>query len=467
MIKFGTDGWRGRIADDFTFENVRLVTQALLDYLKTDKGIAVGYDNRFQSEQFAQVAAEVCSGAGIGTLLARHSIPSPVLSFTVKNLGLGAGIMITASHNPPEWNGFKIKESYGGSSFPETTEGVEKNLKPTLHLLPSAKNIKAFDPDPAYFDKIRSLVSVDLIKKQNLKIVIDPMYGSGSGYFSKLGIPVTEIRGNRDPLFGGINPEPLPINLEESISFVKETALRYRDQLTVCIVLDGDADRLAAIDGTGRFINTHNVFALLLRHLVKNRKLSGEVVKTFNLSNLIDKLCSRYGLRLTVTPIGFKHVARLMLERDILLGGEESGGMGIRGFVPERDGILAGLMLLELMTFEKKTLAQILDEMMDENGYFYYDRADLHLEKAREVVEKLALKLPARFNEMPVKKVETLDGLKLNFEDESWILFRASGTEPLLRIYAEGRSPEKLKQLLAAGENLVTSFLPDYRRAGH
>jgi len=461
QIKFGTDGWRDRIADNFTFSNLRLVTQALVDYLKeadlAGKGIAIGYDNRFQSKDFARAAAEICSGAGIRTLLAQHSVPSPVLSFAIKNLDLGAGIMITASHNPPEWNGFKIKESFGGSAFPETTREVEKRLKPTLHFTPSTSNIEAFNPDQAYLDKIRSLVNLDLIKTHNLKIIIDPMYGSGSGYFKALGLPVIEIRGRRDPLFGGINPEPLPVNLEESFSFVKETALKFSNELTACIVLDGDADRLAAIDGSGRFINTHNVFVLLLKHLVVHRKFSGEVVKTFNLSILIDNLCRQYGLNLTVTPIGFKHIAKLMLEKDVLLGGEESGGMGIKGFIPERDGILAGLMLLELMAYEKKTLSQMLDEIMEEHGYFYYDRADFHTEKGKELVEKLEKSPPALLAGKKVIKIESLDGLKLLFEDGGWILFRASGTEPLLRIYVEGRTPEEVKLILGLGENLFTS----------
>jgi phosphomannomutase len=461
-IKFGTDGWRGRIADDFNFGNLRLVTQALADHLKdaglAEKGVFVGYDNRFQSEHFAKAAAEVCSGAGMPTLLSEHSIPSPVVSFTVNRLDLGAGIMITASHNPPEWNGFKIKETFGGSAFPETTREVEKRIKNTLHITPSTINIKTLNPDQPYLDKIRSMVDLELIKTHGLRIVIDPMHGSGAGYFKALGVPVTEIRGNRDPLFGGVNPEPLPVNLEESISFVKETALKYSPELTACIVLDGDADRLAAIDASGRFINTHNVFVLLLRHLVMHRKLTGEVVKTFNLTNLIDKFCKANGLKLDVVPIGFKHIAKLILERDILLGGEESGGMGVKGNIPERDGILAGLMLLELMATEKKTLGQVLDGVMEEFGYFYYDRIDLHTEKGRELVKKLTDSPPADFAGKKVAKVETLDGLKLNFENESWILFRASGTEPLLRIYVEGRSEDEVGLLLSAGENLALSL---------
>jgi phosphomannomutase len=454
-IKFGTDGWRARIADDFTFENVRLVTQALADSIlekgTASKGIMVGYDNRFQSETFARATAEVCSGVGIKTLLSDKAVSSPAVSFAVNNMGLACGIMITASHNPPIWNGFKIKEEFGGSAVPETTRAVESKLLDTLRITPSGKNIQLFDPLPAYLAKIKSLVDFDLLKANasKLNIVIDPMFGSGAGCFKALGLRVKEIRGMRDPLFGGVNPEPLPVNLEESISFVKEFALEHPAELTACIVLDGDADRVAAIDGSGRFINSHNIFALLLHHLIVHRGLSGSVVKTFNISNLIDKLCLKYQRKLQTVPIGFKHVADLMLKEDILLGGEESGGMGIKGFIPERDGILAGLMLMELMAREKKTLAQIMDTLMQEHGFFYYDRIDQHTDKAQDVVKTLSAAPPAAFAGRPITKVETLDGLKFNFADESWILFRASGTEPLLRIYVEGRSQEDVRRLLA------------------
>jgi phosphomannomutase len=461
MIKFGTDGWRAKIAEDFTFDNVRLVTQALVAYIRenglADKGIAVGYDNRFQSEDFARTSAEVCSGAGLKTLLMSHSLPSPTLSYTVNNLGLGAGIMITASHNPPEWNGFKIKEGFGGSAFPETTRSVEEKLQKAGSSVPSDRNITLFDPDPDYLKKVGTLADLEKIKAANLNILIDPMFGSGCGYFAKLGLKVTEIRGRRDPLFGGVNPEPIPVNLEESFSFVRESARRHPDRLTACVILDGDADRLAAIDATGRFINTHNVFCLLLRHLVKNRKMTGRVVKTFNLTNLIDKLCQSYGLPLTVTPIGFKHIAKLILEQDVLLGGEESGGMALKGFIPERDGVVAGLALLELMAVEGKTLGRILDEMMAEHGSYFYDRIDLHTDKAQSAVAGMKKNPPGEIGGVKVARVEDLDGLKFNFNDGDWVLFRASGTEPLLRIYCEGRTPESVKLILGAAEELVTS----------
>jgi phosphomannomutase len=459
IFKFGTDGWRAKIGEDYTYDNVRLVAQAFANYLLKQgtarQGIAVGYDNRFESEHFARTAAEICSGAGIKTFLTKTAVTSPTISFTVNDNGLAAGIMITASHNPPDWNGFKIKEAFGGSALPATTKAVEENITATLTIKPDSQKIVMFDPRPGYFKKIASLVDLALLKSSKLKIIIDPMYGSGSGYFTALGLPVTEIRSHRDPLFGGINPEPIPVNLDETFSFTAETALKYRSEITTCIVLDGDGDRLAAVDATGQFINTHNVFSLLLHHLIVHKKQSGSVVKTFNLSNLIDKLCAKYNRQLYVTPIGFKHVADLMLKEEIILGGEESGGMGIKGFIPERDGVLAGLNLLELMAYEKRTLGQILTSLMTEFGYFYYNRADLHTAKAQAIVNQLKTNPPAEFAGKKVVKVETLDGLKLNFADAGWILFRASGTEPLLRVYVEGRSPEDVKQILGAGENLV------------
>lgn len=460
VIKFGTDGWRAKIAEDFTFANVALVAQAFVKYLKDnglDKaGIAVGFDNRFQSEHFAKCAAEIVSGAGIKTHLSQYALPSPALSYAVKSLGLSAGIMITASHNPADWNGFKIKEAFGGSAYPQTTKAVEACLSDKLAISPSSSNIAPLDIRPAYLKKISSLVDMDKIRSAKLKIVIDPMYGSGLGFFDGLDLNVVEIRNKRDPLFGGINPEPLPINLVDSMSFVKDLSLKYPKELTTCIVLDGDADRIAGIDATGQFINTHNIFTLLLRHLVVNRKLSGNIVKTFNLSNLIDILAKKLERKLKVTPIGFKYIAEQMLSSDVLLGGEESGGMGIKGFIPERDGLLAGLHLLELMAYEKQTLGQILQGIMQEHGFFYYDRSDIHTDQAMNIVNKLKQDPPKTFANKKITKVETLDGLKFNFEDQAWILFRASGTEPLLRVYAEGRSQQDVSTLLGAGNNLVS-----------
>jgi len=451
MVKFGTDGWRARIAEDFTFANIRLVTQAMIDALKL-KSIAIGYDNRFESEDFARAAAEVCSGAGVKTFLSSASLPSPTLSYWIKDKGLDAGIMITASHNPPEWNGFKIKESFGGSARPEITKAVEAKLQSANYELRTA-NYARFDPKPDYLKHIASFVDLETIKKANLRIIVDPMHGSGAGYLKQL-LLVDEIRGNRDPLFGGINPEPIPVNLIETVSYVREQALKYPDDLTVGIVLDGDSDRIGCVDATGTFISSHNVFSLLLYHLVENRKMSGKVVKTFNITRLVEKQAKKYNLPFEETPIGFKYIADLMLKEKVLIGGEESGGLGIMGNIPERDGNLCALLLLELMAVKKQTLKQILDTIMDELGHYYYDRADLHLE--REVFAPLVEKLKSsdKFAGKKVGKLETLDGVKLNFEDEAWILFRPSGTEPLLRIYSEGRTVDDCDRLLAEGQRL-------------
>ena len=457
MIKFGTDGWRAKIAEDFTFENVKLVTAAFINWLQAEKldkqGVAVGYDNRFQSEDFARTAAEVCARAGIKTYLSSISLPSPALSYYVKSNQLGAGIMITASHNPPEWNGFKIKESWGGSARPEVTKKVESYLNSPIKLPNSQTKIEQFDPKTNYLKHIATFVDLELIKKAKIYAVLDPMFGSGAGYLKDL-LNIEEIRGYRDPTFGGINPEPIPVNLEETFSFMRDVLLKYPDTLSTGIVLDGDADRIGAVDPTGTYISSHNVFSLLLYHLVKNRKMTGKVVKTFNISRLVEKQAKQYGLPCQEVPIGFKHIADIMLKEKVLIGGEESGGLGILGNIPERDGNLCALLLLELMTVKKLTLKQILDNIMDELGHYYYDRADLHLE--REVFAPLVEKLKSsdKFAGKKVVKLETLDGVKLNFEDEAWILFRPSGTEPLLRIYSEGRTVDDCDRLLAEGQRL-------------
>lgn len=470
MIKFGTDGWRAKIAEEFTFENVEKVSLAFVKYLKDNKldkkGVAVGYDNRFQSENFARTAAKVCAAYGIKTYLTKEPVPSPVLSFVVKDKKLGAGIMITASHNPPEWNGFKIKEFFGGSARPEVTKQVEKNLELNPHpVLAFARTslslrVRVIDPKPEYFKHLEKLIDFKLIAKSGVKVVVDPMYGSGAGYIKEIlarhGMGVEEIHAKRDPLFGGINPEPLPVNLEDTLSYMKT----YDRVFSTCIVLDGDGDRLAAVDPTGTYLSSHNVFSLLLKHLAENRKIKGKVVKTFNISRLIEKQAQKLGLKIKEVPIGFKYIADIMLKEKIIIGGEESGGMGVAGHLPERDGTYCGLLLLELMAKTGYNLKQILDEIMDKLGYYYYDRLDLRLKNREETVRKLEQiknNPPKKFAGQKVVKVETLDGTKLNFSDESWILFRLSGTEPLLRIYAEGRTQKAAQLLLAEGENKLAS----------
>lgn len=465
QIKFGTDGWRGEIAKDFTFENVSKVTNAFVEYLnKADlakNGVAVGYDNRFQSEDFAKLAANICASRGIKTFYSSISLPSPALSYYVNANKLGAGIMITASHNPSTWNGFKIKEAFGGSSRPEVTKAVEAEIKSELRPdrigtkseMGNPENITQFNPKPSYLKHIASFVDLERIKSANISMFLDPMNGSGAGYLTEILPNLVEINGNRDPLFHGINPEPLPINLIDLLSVVKDSSLK--NKLSVGIAIDGDADRIAAYDPDGTYISSHYVFSLLLKHLFENKHLTGKIVKTFNISRLVEKQCKTYGLELVETPIGFKYIAEHFLTSDVLLGGEESGGLGVKGNIPERDGSLNALLLLELIAWSGKTLSQNLKEIMREHGSYFYDRIDLHISREKFLPKLEELSKLSKFANNAVVKIESLDGIKLNFSDESWILFRASGTEPLLRIYAEGRSMDQAKLLLAEGQKLI------------
>lgn len=469
MIKFGTDGWRGQIADDFTFENVKKVSQAVVNYLKKNNnfknGVIVGYDNRFQSEKFALISAKVFASNRIKTFLVSSPLPAPALSFWVKQKSFNLGIMITASHNPAEWNGFKIKESFGGSSRKATTQEVEKELKKDMdvNFIPSSK-IEYIDPKEEYLNYIKKFVDLDKIRKANIKVVIDPMFGSSISYLSELlrknNIEVIELNNYRDPLFGGIHPEPLPIYLTDLISQMKEIGIKYPDALACGLALDGDGDRIAAVDPSGEYLSSHNVFSLILKHLVENRGLKGSVIKTFNISRLVEKQALNYNLPLKEVPIGFKYIAEIMLSEKVLIGGEESGGIGIIGNIPERDGSLAGLMLLELMAYQKQNPKKILNDIMKKFGFYYYSRIDVHIEreKIKRFIDGITKNPPSKIHEEKVEKIENLDGIKLNTSDESWILFRPSGTEPLLRIYVEATSQEKTNKFLDFGEKLLNSF---------
>jgi phosphomannomutase len=466
MIKFGTDGWRAVISDDFTFENVRIVAQAYCSYLKKNglnvNGIVIGYDNRFQSEDFAFESAKVAASNGIKAFLT-PSVPSPVVSYTVKNRSLGGGIMITASHNPSQWNGFKIKSQFGCSASPQITKDVEAEMS-GLRAPAIASNyadlIVKTDPKEEYFAHISKFVDFAKIKQAGMKIVIDPMHGSAIGYVKELlsrnGIECKEINDFRDPLFGGINPEPIPLNLTELSDLIKDSSMTDPG-LWIGLATDGDGDRIGGVDGKGDFLTSHDMFVLLLKHLVENKKLSGSVVKTFNITNLVGMLAKKYGLTVHETPIGFKYIADHMLKEDVLIGGEESGGIGIKGHVPERDGVLNSLLLLECVATYKKDAREILNGVMDEFGYFYYDRIDIHLteEQRNKVSSKLGGLKPGSFIGEKVADIQSLDGTKIFLEDKSWILFRLSGTEPLVRIYCEATSRDKVKRMLGEGEKLL------------
>lgn len=472
-IKFGTDGWRARIAEDFTFANVEIVSQAVADYVRSqasDKGnerhLLVGYDRRFASEWFAARAAEVLAGNGLIVDLFSRDVPTPVISFDVKNRGLDGGVVITASHNPPDFNGYKFKAPFGGAATPAITAQIESHLgqTPVARLpLEEAKArglVNVIEPTAeAYRTHVASKIDLAALRKADALIIADPMHGTGGRWVeSFLGggrLRVETIRAERDPLFGGVFPEPMPQHLGALAE-----AIRSRGAL-IGLATDGDADRVGAMDERGEYINTHQILAILLLHLVRNKGERGSVVRTFSQSVIVRRIAESYGFRLFEVPIGFKHIGEIMLDpaNNFLCGGEESGGIGTRLHIPERDGVFNSLLLLEAVLASGKKPSEMIRDIWREFGEFHFERRDLHIpiEKGQRIVREMATKTPEEFAGYKVEKVETLDGSKLIFGDESWILFRQSGTEPLLRVYSEATSPEKVKRLMDEGERLVTS----------
>jgi len=462
QIKFGTDGWRGVMARDYTFENLSLVAQATMDYLNREglweKGLVIGYDRRFMSRDFARRVAEIAAGNGIRVRISESYTPTPAVSWAVRQLGAGAGVMITASHNPPEYNGFKIKEHFGGSARPSTTKIVEDivayNMENGRRIvdMPYAAGVKKglieeFDPCEGYFHQICRYVDLDLIAKSGIKAIVDPMYGAGSGFIPRLLGGAAEIHNVENPSFGGQPPEPIGEHLKELSGLVAS------GQFQVGLALDGDADRIGAVDETGEFFSSHCIFTVILKHLIEYKKLTGGVVKTVSTTRMVDLLAERYGLTLHETPIGFKHICELMLAEDILMGGEESGGIGVKGHIPERDGILMGLLLLEIMAVNGKGLRQILHEIMDDIGHFHYRRIDRHIDVAAKdaLIAKLVAEPPEEMDGRRVYATNFSDGFKFIFEGGDWLLIRPSGTEPVLRLYSEAADQEQVDRFLRAG----------------
>ena len=465
-IKFGTDGWRGVIADNFTFKNIELVSYACAEQFQKDlnKGkksnnlIFIGYDRRFLGREFAECVASVFSGKGLNVNLYSEDVPTPMVSFDVKKQNAVGGIVITASHNPPNFSGFKIKMPDGCSApknYTDLIEGRLKRIDPvgTLHAMPSYKTIP---PSKDYIDFIKQTIDLEKLKNMNETVIIDSMHGTGGNYiesFLKGGnIKVKTIRGDIDVNFGGMNPEPMmPQLLPLSQEVIKNKAL-------IGLATDGDADRVGAMDENGEYLNTHKLLAILLYYLVEKKKLSGGVVITFSQSVLVKKMAEKYGLKIYEVPIGFKHIADLMIKEDILIGGEEANGIGSKlHFIPERDGIFNALLLLEAVNSFNLRPSQLVRKIHEEFGAFYYDRVDLHIPSSEvgiKFVEKIKSNPPKEINNTKVKELKTLDGVKLLFEDDSWLLFRASGTEPLLRIYSEARSKEDVVKNLKTGEAL-------------
>jgi alpha-D-glucose phosphate-specific phosphoglucomutase len=467
-ITFGTDGWRGIIADDFTGANVRLVAQATVNFLLSqptwgDPIVYIGYDTRSQGEFFATEAAKIAAASGLKPVLTAQPCSSPAVSFLVKTRNARGGFMITASHNPPSFNGFKIKAHYGGSASPEIIKKIEVELnalvnKRTVVDSPTVGvcDIQKEDFRPAFLSQLSSLVDLERIQSAGFTVLIDPMHGSGAGYLSSIlrdaGVAnVVEIRSERNPYFGGVNPEPIVQNMGATFDAV----LHYKAD--VALVTDGDADRVGAADSLGRFVDCHRIFSVLLKHLAEYRQWTGDVVKTVSTTQLINKLSAKYGRTIYETPIGFKYICDLMLEKDIMIGGEESGGIGVKNHIPERDGVLMSLLLLEAMAVRGKRLDELIDEVMVEFGDHEYDRVDLHPDasKMTGIVSRLKDFNSAEFAGQQIKEISKKDGTKLIFADESWLLLRPSGTEPVVRVYAEASSRQRVSELVTAGTATV------------
>jgi phosphomannomutase len=465
LIKFGTDGWRAVIAEDFTFANVARVAQAAADYWKAESGkrkaenkIVVGYDRRFLSDRFAQIAAEVFAGNNFQVVLTPESTPTPSVSFAVKHLRAVGGVMITASHNPPIFNGFKLKSYYGGSSDSETCQAVESFLDknpPQLRTPNSERRISVQDVRPAHYAALKKLVDFKLIAKSKLRFAHDALFGVGAGCFEQLlagtTCKVTTLNGEHDAFFGGINPEPIVQNYARSQAFLK------KHPHDICLVTDGDADRVGGMDGHGNYLTTHQIICLLLHHLIVNRQGSGRVVKALTTTSMVDKMCAFYSLPLVETGVGFKYICAEMLKGGVLLGAEESGGIGFAGHIPERDGIAAGLMLLELLATERVSVNKMLAGMEKQFGPHRYGRIDTHypLEKRASLMEFLKNHPPEKLLRSPLADMKTFDGVKFIAADSSWLMLRGSGTEPVLRIYAEAKSDAGVQKLLKLGVGLT------------
>lgn len=462
MLRFGTDGWRGVIAREFNRENATLVARALARYLMEfedlRRGVVVAYDTRFLADRFARTVSEVLTSVGVDVRLASAPTPTPALSFAVKHYSAAAGVMLTASHNPPDWLGIKLKGSFGGSASPRAVQEVERFLANPAGLprvAPDARRIEVVDLKPAYLARLAELVDLKSIARAGLRAAADPMHGAGAGYLRELLAPhdisCTEVRGNRDPLFGGTQPEPVDAHLEPLRQAVRG------EKCDAGLATDGDADRLAALDAEGNFIDPHKILSLIFRHLVERRGLRGGAAKTFSVSKMVDRLADKFQVPLHETPIGFKYVADLMLEHDLLIGGEESGGIGIRPHLPERDGLLSSLLLLEIMAAEGKPLAGCVADLQQAFGPLHYRRVDLYLtpEQKQRAVRRFAEDSLRKLGEWTVVGREDLDGTKLYLLNAGWVLVRASGTEPVLRIYAEAPSVELVERVMATTRELV------------
>lgn len=460
-IKFGTSGWRAIIGDEFTFSNVRKVAFAIVKYLKAHRlkqqGVIVGYDTRFLSEEFARTSAETFAQNNIKVFLTSRDTPTPVIAYQILNRKCAGAVNITASHNPPEYSGIKFSAAYGGPAPIEVTREIENNIKGKICFCPNKQaEIKKFDPRPTYLKWIRRLVDFAAIRKGRLKIGVDVLYGTGRGYLDQLlkdgGCCVTLLHEKLDPFFGGLPPEPAKEQLQELITLVK------KKHLDLGLAVDGDGDRFGIIDRDGSYISANQVIGLLTYHLIATRPRQRRVARTVATTHMIDELAKRAGLEVVETPVGFKYIGQEIHQGGCLIGGEESGGLSIAGHVPEKDGILACLLIAELVAIRKKSLGQILKELYKEIGPHFSVRRDFSLSEKRKLSFVRRMKL---FTHQPslggerVAKFDGRDGYKFIFTDGSWLMLRASGTEPVVRCYCEAKSKGRLRKLLALGQKLT------------
>ncbi|MEI7640136.1 MAG: phosphoglucomutase/phosphomannomutase family protein [bacterium] len=455
-IKFGTDGWRAKIGEEYTFENLSKVTLAYAEYMKGKKKtpkIALGYDTRFLSETYAAFSAELLKKAGFTVNLFNKPVPTPLVSWTVKNLKLDGGIMITSSHNPATYNGFKIKNSYGaGISSAETTK-IEEFIENPVKPKEAKGEVKVINYDEEYLKDISKFVDIKAINKSGLSIVVDCMYGSGAGYMeSLLKGKVKAIRNYREPLFGGINPEPIKPNLVELFATVK------KEKADIGLAVDGDGDRMGVVDNAGNFLSAHKALVLILLYHIKYKKFNGNFIRTVSGTFLLDRVAKECGVKLTEVPIGFKYIADIMIKEKNVIGGEESGGTGFGYYLPERDGIMSNLMLAEFVGKEKKPLTEIIKTLETKYGEYKYDRIDVEFEanKRAEIVKRVALlEKEGQVLGNKIKTTNKIDGTKFIFGNDMWLLFRFSGTEPLLRIYCEAPDENIVKKMLTFGKTMA------------
>jgi phosphomannomutase len=483
-IHFGTDGWRAVISDTFTFENLRLVAQAIADAVESKpwtngtvfevppepRTMVVGYDTRFLSDRYAAEVARVLAANGYTVHLAQADAPTPVISYAVKNLHAIGGVMITASHNAPRYNGVKLKSALGNSALPEQCRLVEVYLNdneqqahgPNLMEFEQARQlglIKKFNPIPAYYDHLRKLIDFDQIAENPQCFVVDSMYGSGRGVIRGIlqgsGCEIQEIRVEMNPGFGGVHPEPIARYLTPLAGAIGAGKGNFG------LATDGDADRIGAMDERGNFVDPHKIMALSLKHLVEKRGMTGSVVRTVSTTRMVDRLAKKYGLTVHETPVGFNHIADYMMKEDVLIGGEESGGISFKGHIPEGDGPIMGLLLVEMISASGTTLYEMVEQLQKEVGPVFYERTDLRLKSPvakDKMTHRLLNEAPQTIGGESIVEISSLDGIKYIMADDSWLLIRPSGTEPVLRVYAESRTQDMMKALLSFGENIAATI---------